>query len=115
MGKPVRLDGVIALEVEQRFNESVAGRIAILEGDDIRPEGGGDAGVVGDSLAESLRDHGRQDGGVAEPIGHPLDDRVLQPHVIEHGEVHEATERRLVLDDSGRLAPDARPHRVDGV
>ncbi len=110
---PVSLDGLKALEVEKRLHEPMAGRIAIVDGHDIRARrlterGIGSERLIGD-LAQDLLAHlaGRQ--LQRKPVGQ----RPFQRRMVEDARVDETAHQRLVAHGRTRLVADVRPDWID--
>ncbi|MGY4311762.1 hypothetical protein ACVWW1_001065 [Bradyrhizobium sp. JR3.5] len=80
--EPVRetmgLQRVEALEVEQGIDEARGRGIAIIDGDEIGPEGVADIGLIAQCLAKGLADQVARQRGVIEPLGNAMDHGIFQ-------------------------------------
>ena len=112
MRQAVRLDGVEALEEQHRLDETLAGRVAIDDGDEVDAEDVAELGLGGERVVEGEPDHLGRHRAVVEPVGDAADDRRLERRLVENGGVEEAAERRLGADHRLGLGADAVP---DGV
>ncbi len=85
MRQAVRHDGVEALEIEQRLDETVGRRIAIDGRDDVGAEHVGDTGLgferVGVGLADQFAGHVR----MVQPLGDAMNDGRFQRVVMQDG------------------------------
>ena len=71
VGEPVRLDGVIALEIEQGLDGTMAGRIAFERGAEVRAGRLADLGIGDQHVLEGLTDEIARQIAVIEPRGQP--------------------------------------------
>ena len=109
------LDRVKALEVEDRLDEAEAGGVAVVDGGDVDAHRLADRRVVGKRLGEGAAQDLGADHVVVEALGDPVDDRVLEPLVIEHRRMDEARHGGLGPDDGFRVALHLEPDRIDAV
>ena len=113
MRQSVRLDGVEALEIEDRLQEPRACRVAVVDRDEVGTERDR-IGVVGpDHLGEGALDQIAVEGRAVEPVGDPVRYRILQAFVIEDIGVHEPGEGRLARDHPFSFVAQPRPERVE--
>ena len=74
----VRLDRLIAFEIEQRVDVAVAGRVAVEGGDDVGPRRMADFGLGFDGVVEGMDDQVRPDVGIAQPLRQTMGQRLLE-------------------------------------
>ncbi len=114
MRDPVALQRLKPLEEQQRLDQPVAGRVALVHGHQIGPrrlpQGGiGSKGFLGD-LTQKLLAHLRRGQFHRETIGQrPFERRVMQEPGMDQG-----PQKRLVTHRSPRLVANLRPDRIDG-
>ena len=113
IGKAVRLDGLIALEIKQRLDGAVAGRVALQRRSEISARFGADLGPEVERFAKRLPDQVGGEVAVVEPLGQPMRQRVLEAVVGKDGRGDQRAERRLVDDDGAGIFDDRVPHRID--
>ena len=115
MGEAVRDEGVKALEIEQRFDQPVAGGIALVNGVQVGTERVGDLGRCGQSRLKRLIEQCCINIGMIQPLRQPVRDRVLQPVMVENGREDEAAKRWLARDRGLGLLAHFGPDGVDAV
>ena len=113
MGQAMGLQRVKALEIQQRLDKARAGRIAIGHRHHIEPERLDNRGVARDHVQKRLPDQIAGHFLMVEPVSQPMDDRALQPVMIEDRTQHKARHFRLAAHDLLGLYADARKHRID--
>src|SRR5262245_15078617 len=114
VGKSMRDEGVETLEVEQRLDVALAGRIAIEHGGKIGAKGAAELGLLAQDLGEGLHDEAGVDVGMIEPLRQAVADGVFETGLAEDGGKDEATEGRLVGGDLLGLVAHRRPDGIDG-
>ena len=107
------LDGVEALEVEQRIDEARGGRIAVVDGDHVGAERVAEIRLVAQRILIGLADHLARKLRMIEPLGDAMHDRILEPLVMQHRRVDEGRKLRLAADDVFRFLADMRPDRIE--
>ena len=110
----MRDERVETFEVEQRLDVSAAGRIAIVDGRQIRAERAAKLRPVLKDLRKGLADQARIDVGMVQPLREAMADGILQPLLAENGRIQEAAEGGLAVRSLLRLAPDFLPDRING-
>ena len=112
MGEPVGLDGMEALEVENRLEEAGAGGIPIQDRRNVGAERLADRRILLERFQEGLLEEIGRERPVAEPPGDPVDDRGFEGLVQDraHGE---ACQRRFVMNHDLGLAARPVPYRID--
>ncbi len=110
----MRLDGVEALEVQQRVDEARGRGIAVVHRHQIGAEGVADVAVVAQRLAVGLADQVAGQRRMVEALGDAVHNGGLQPVVVQHAGIDEGRQLRLARDDLLRLLPDPGPTRIDG-
>jgi hypothetical protein len=115
--QPVReamsLDRVETLEVEQRIDEARSRRIAVIDGHHVGAKDVAEVGLVAQRILVGLADQVTGELGMIEALGDPMDDRILEPLMMQYGRVDEGRKFRLAPDDVFRLLPHMRPDRVE--
>src|SRR5262245_54252826 len=114
MREAVRDQRVEALEVEQGLDVAAAGRVAVVDGGEIRTKRPTELPTVGQYLAESLGDQAGVHIGMVEPLRQAMADGILKAVLAQDGRVDEPGERRLAAHDLLGLAAHLIPDRVDG-
>ena len=112
MGQPVRLNGMKALEIENRLNQPVAGRVTVHHRHKIGAECLAKVAVCGNKLAIHLPD---QLGGnllMREALRQALHNDALQRVMIQNRGENETGQFGLMADHLLRLLPHARQNRV---
>ena len=114
--QPVRqtigLQGLEALEVEQRLQHSEAGRVAVGDRDDVGAKRFADRRIAIDRLRVGLADEGRRNVRIVQPRGDPEDDRALQRVMVQDGGHQEGRELGLAPDRLFGFLTDAREQRI---
>ena len=121
----MRLQGVKSLEIEQRFDQTLAGGIAVGDGEKVGADGHADGVVTLGKVEKSLADDVAGQIGMGKARRQPVADRLLQRRMVQHAGGEKAAEFRLA--PQGRLGLDAdlrkdrigiavmqRPHIADG-
>ena len=114
MRQPVGLDGVEALEEEQRLEGRQTGGVAVEDGGEVGAGGGADLRMRRHELGEDLAQQHRRDRLGAELLGQDVGERVLEASLAQHARLHEARERRLLGRQGGRGVADVLPDRIVG-
>jgi hypothetical protein len=113
--QPVRLDSVEALEVEQRLDIALAGRIPVEHRLDIGAQRFAPRRIVAEQPLIGLADQNGRHVGMVEPLRNAVDHRLFEARMVEDGGIQEAGEHRLAFGgDEGFLA-HACPDRIDGL
>ncbi len=109
----MRLDGVEALEIEQRIDEAVRRRVAVDGGGDIGAEGVAEARFVFQRIGVSLADQFARHVRMVEPLGDTMHHRLLERVMVQDRRIDEARKLGLAPRHLFGLVADARPDRVD--
>ena len=80
----VRLDRVEALEIQERLNQPIAGRVAFQHGGDVGFRRFHDAAVIRGRFAERLHDQRQGNDVVLQPDGDAVEDRSLEAWLVEN-------------------------------
>ncbi len=113
VGHPIGLQGMVALEPEQRIEMGSAGGVTLGDSHDVGPRGEPDALIGGQRLIEGLADQRRRHLGRASEPGQMIAQRVLEPGLAQDRGVEGASQNRLGgRSREGRLANPA-PDRID--
>jgi hypothetical protein len=109
----IGLDRLEPLEIEERLEKPVAGRIAVVDRHDIGPRRlakGGSVlvGFVG-HLAQDLLRHLAGGQFLRQPVGQ----RAFQPAMVQDDRMQHATQERLVRDRLRRLLGDPFPDGIE--
>ena len=107
------LQRVKTLEVEQRIDEARGRGIAVVDCDQVGAERIAEIGFVAQRLVKGLADQVARQRRMIEPLGDPMDHRILEALVMQHGRIDEGSKLGLAADDVLRLAPDAIPDRIE--
>ena len=107
------LQRVKTLEVEQRIDEARGCGIAVVDCDQVGAERIAEIGFVAQRLVKGLADQVARQRRMIEPLGDPMDHRILEALVMQHGRIDEGSKLGLATDDVLRLAPDAVPDRIE--
>ena len=111
--QPMRLNGVEALVVEHRLDETVGRRIAVEHRDDVGAEHLADLRLVLQRIGIGLPDQFGRDVGMVEPLADPMHHRGLQRVVVQDRGIDEGADLGLAADDVLGLGADLGPHRID--
>ena len=109
----MRLNGVEALEIEQRLDHARAGRVAVIDGGDVDAEDVSQLRLGGEHLGEGLADQIAGDVMMVEPVGDAMGDRLLERMMVEDVTVDEARQLRLGSRDRFRLGANPLPNGVE--
>ncbi len=114
MGQTVGLDGVKALEVENRLDEAQAGRITVVDCLDIDAKDRAPFRPVVQHFHEGLaQKHGLQI-RMIEALADAINDAFLQRPVIDHGRIEERREKRVLLGRRAGFLAQRVPDRIHG-
>src|SRR5690606_21130425 len=83
IGEAVRLDRLVALEIEERVQRLVAGRVALERRREVRPRFRSDLRTQLESILESLSDQVSRHVRVVEAFGYPMRKSGLEGIVVE--------------------------------
>ena len=112
MRHAIKLQRGIALEEEQRLRVSVAGRVALVIGDDVGPRRFADRRISRQRLVEKLAQLHAAHFRIADLLRQLIGERGLECLVMENGHMQEARERSFAQRHFLRLASQPIPHRV---
>ena len=101
----MRLQGVKSLEIEQGFDQALAGGIAVGDGEKVGADGHAEGGVMRGEVEKSLADDVAGKIGMRKARRQPVADRLLQGRMVQHAGGEKAAEFRLT--PQGRLGVDA--------
>ena len=110
----MRLDGLKALEEEQRVDRPVAGGIALEGRGEIRACLDADLRPEIESVVKRLPDQVGGNVGMIEPLGQAMGERRFETVVVENVRDDEGRKRRLVRANLARIGLDGGPDRVNG-
>ena len=128
MRHPVGLDGVEALEIQQRIDQPRAGRVAVEHRQDVGPERVRDVPFPCHHVGEHLLEQRCRHIGMIEPGGDPLHDGRLEAGLVEHGRQDgfrqlgfaaqnlfgfrpDPAEQGIGVSQADDLGPETMPHR----
>ena len=114
MRDAVGLDGLEALEVQERVRVAGAGGVSRDHGLQVREDRALDALVLVQHLEDDVAHAERRQRRVVELARQEVAERLLDVGLAEHRRVQEAGEQRLALRRSGALGLDGQPDLVVG-
>jgi len=114
VGDAAGLEGVEALEVEERLGVAGACRVPFHHGLEVRANGGADERVGGEGGVDEVTQCQRGDGGAAELVREDEAQGGLEGGVVQDGGVQEARQGRLPCGVPGGLLADAVPDLLVG-
>ena len=109
----VALRGLIALEVEDRLKQAMAGRVAVVDRDEIGAGRLENTGIIGEGLVRDLAQDGHRHLVRGELGRDPVGNRALQRLVMEDTGVDQPAHQRLVADGLFGFGGDAVPDWID--
>ncbi len=98
MPDAIRCDGLEALEIHQRLQEPVTGRVAVKDGDDIGTHLRTEDRIRGKRLIRDLAQQLLGHLGGCQLLRHAIGERVFQCGVVEHAGMDQTAEQWLVGD-----------------
>jgi hypothetical protein len=107
------LQGMEALEVEQWIDEARGCGIAVVDRDQVGAKRIAEIGFIAQRLIIGLADQIARQRRMIEPLGDPMNHRIFQAIVMQHGGIDEGGQLRLAADDVLRLGPNAIPDRIE--
>jgi len=112
--KTLCLKGMKAFEIQERVDQPVAGRIAVVNRRQVDAERGSKLGVAVEDAQERLPDEVGVHIVVTKALGEPVADGVFELAVIEDIRADERGQLRLPPDDILRFGANLIPHRIAG-
>ncbi len=109
MCEAIGLDGLVALEEQERREKVRAGRIAVAHGGQISQGGGFNAGIGREGLAKNRLQALDAQRIVAQLAGQAVRQRVAEILVAEHGIADDFAHHAVVLHGAHRFLADLRP------
>ena len=113
MRHALRLDCLVALEIQKRVYVAVAGGVTVESGDDVGACRMPDLGLGLDRVREGVDDEVGADVGVAEALGQAVGERLLEAVMVEDQREDEAAECWLMPGNRFGLHADAAPDGID--
>src|SRR5262245_8065344 len=107
------LNGVEALVVEHRLNETAGRGIPVNSGVDVSTEGFAEHRLILERVVVSLTYHVGRYVGVIQTLAHAMSNCGFKRIVMKDIFVDEGSELRLAAGDVLRFVADTRPNRID--
>jgi hypothetical protein len=112
MGNAIGLERVETLEIEQRFDQAAASRVALGDGHQVGAKRVAQRRFGRDHLVEQFVQEAGIQRRVLEPARKPVAYGVLEPVMVQNRGIDEAAECGLGRADLLGLAPHLAPDRI---
>ena len=112
VGKAVGLQRMKALEIENRLDETGAGRVTVINSRDVNTDDFRPFGPIFTHGAKHTTDHVRRKFRLVQPFTNTLNHSIFQRLLVQNIAVNKAAHCRIIVDDRLRLVANLFPDRI---